>query len=279
MSYKTILAVIDMPAEARQVLDVSSMLAGQFGAHVVGVHSEPEAATLRAVALDVADAAQIEFLSDEAEERAREIEQLFRARAGSDGFGHEWHHFRPLVNDGMARMERLSRSCDLIVLRQPETGFGKAKRRIARLLFESGRPVLVLPYILRKAAPVRRVLVAWNGTREASRAVFDALPFLMAADRVEVLTVCSVRPGERPLLTEGGVIATALARHGINVTFAGEVAGETPPGAIIENRLADSGAGLLVMGAYSHSRLHERVFGGVTQEVLQSMTTLTLMSR
>lgn len=279
MSYKTILAVIDMPAEARQVLDVSSMLAGQFGAHVVGVHSEPEAATLPAVALDVADAAQIEFLSDEAEERAREIELLFRARAENDGFGHEWHHFRPLVNDGMARMERLSRGCDLIVLRQPETGFGKAKRRIARLLFESGRPVLVLPYILRKAAPVRRVLLAWNGTREAARAAFDALPFMMAADKVEVLTVCAFRSGERRPRSEGTDIAEALGRHGINVTTADETAGETAAGAIIENRLADTGADLLVMGAYSHSRLHERVFGGVTQEVLQSMTTLTLMSR
>ena len=90
----------------------------------------------------------------------------------------------------MAELDKFARSCDLIVLRQPEADGGAGTfRRAEHLLFDSGRPVLIVPYIQKEMPPVRRALVAWNGSREAARATFDALPFLMGADKVEILTV------------------------------------------------------------------------------------------
>ena len=119
------------------------------------------------------------------------------------------------------------------------------------------------------------MLVAWNGTAEAARAAFDALPFIMEADETSVVTIDA---GEDPERT-GSRLAAALARHGAHVS----VAELSSNGRAIADVLADhvdlSGADLLVMGAYSHSWLRELLFGGVTRSVLRSMPVATFMSR
>ena len=114
---------------------------------------------------------------------------------------------------------------------------------------------------------------------ESARAVFDALPLLTAAESVEVLTVDPVENAEQSKAIAGAEIAAALTRHGAKVSANTEISDGLPAAAIIQNRLADTGADLLVMGAYSRSRLREYLFGGVTRTMLQSMPNLTLMSR
>ena len=132
---------------------------------------------------------------------------------------------------------------------------------------------------LKQPKPIKRVLIAWNGSREAARATFDALPFLQAAETVEIFTVDASDTANQTGAMAGAEIAASLARHGINVTLTASEKSGLAPAMAIENRLSDSSIDLLVMGAYGNKRWWEMLFGGVTRTLLDSMTALTLLSR
>ncbi len=138
----------------------------------------------------------------------------------------------------------------------------------------SCRPVIALPFAGEFKTLGRRVLVAWNGSREAARATHDALPFLTQADKVMVLSVNATGEEHIP----GADISTHLARHGVGVEIHNRVQGNIGVGDAILNAASDYGADLLVIGAYGHSRLRELVLGGVTRHLLRHMTVPVLMS-
>ena len=147
---------------------------------------------------------------------------------------------------------------------------------IEAALFDTGRPVLVVPYIQRAGLRLDRILLCWDGSRSAARAAADALPFLRRGRLVEVVTVASepAKTDEMP----GADIAQHLARHDVKVELNRIVTVETDVASTILSHAADSSADLLVMGGYGHSRLREFILGGVTREILSSMTVPTLMS-
>jgi nucleotide-binding universal stress UspA family protein len=122
------------------------------------------------------------------------------------------------------------------------------------------------------------VVIAWNSAREAARAVHDAMPLLIAAEAVTVLTI---DPREGPQghgELPGADISLHLARHGVKAQVERTVSADLPVGEVLLSRLADLGADLLVMGAYGHSRMRELLLGGATRSLLQSMTVPVLMS-
>ena len=140
----------------------------------------------------------------------------------------------------------------------------------------SGRPVLIVPYIQRSGLDLNRVLVCWDGSRAAARAIGDAMPFLARAKSIEVVTVAK---HEEPHDELPGVdIAQHLARHNLGVEFKRMVANDIDVASTILSYAADAGAGMIVMGGYGHSRLREFVLGGATRDILSSMTVPVLMS-
>jgi nucleotide-binding universal stress UspA family protein len=143
-------------------------------------------------------------------------------------------------------------------------------------LFQSGRPVLVVPYIQRTGLKLDRLLVCWDGSRSAARAVGDAMPFIVRAKATEIVMVANeaAKSDEMP----GADIAHHLARHGAKVEVKRIVSIETDVASTILSHAADSSADFLVMGGYGHSRLREFVLGGATRGILASMTLPTLMS-
>ena len=171
---------------------------------------------------------------------------------------------------------RLARIYDLSIVTQAEPeSLGAEDLVIEGALFEAGRPVLVVPYI--QAAPIAldRVLLAWDGSRQAARACADALPLLRRANRVDVVMVTAERSQDSEVA--GADIAQHLARHDIKV----EVKRLSDSGGIGETLLsyaAASGGNLLVMGGYGHSRLREFVLGGATRGILDAMTLPVLLS-
>jgi nucleotide-binding universal stress UspA family protein len=171
---------------------------------------------------------------------------------------------------------RLARVYDLAVVTQAEPeSLGAEDLVVEGALFEAGRPVLVVPYVQATPITLDRVLLAWDGSRQAARACADALPFLLRAGRVDVVMVVGERPKEGEML--GADIAQHLARHDIKV----EVKRLSEGGGIGETLLsyaAASGASLLVMGGYGHSRLREFVLGGATRGILDAMTLPVLLS-
>jgi len=121
------------------------------------------------------------------------------------------------------------------------------------------------------------VVIGWNGSREAARALFDSLPILKRAKTIHVLWVDPPAERSRSETWSGAGIADALDQHGIKVVVtpvagSGETAGE-----ILLKKAADAGAGLLVIGAYGHSRLSEFILGGVTRTVLRKMKCPVLL--
>lgn len=142
------------------------------------------------------------------------------------------------------------------------------------LIMRSGRPVLVTPHGVQNKPVGKNVVIAWNASREAARAVADAMPILEAADSVEILTVTKESDENVP----GVDIAQHLAHHGITVDLKRLGASSADAGEALLNYIENGNADLLVMGAYGHSRLREFVFGGTTRHILQAMSVPVLIS-
>jgi len=172
---------------------------------------------------------------------------------------------------------RIARSFDLAIVDQANPD-GSAVEAVIPVstMFESGRPVIIVPYIQRGPLKLDRAMVCWDGSRAAARAVADAMPLLERTAHVEVVIV-SNEPGKQGDL-EGADIGQNLARHGIKVEVNRIMRGELDVADALLSQSADSGADYIVMGGYGHSRLREFVLGGVTRKILQSMPVPAFMS-
>jgi nucleotide-binding universal stress UspA family protein len=173
-----------------------------------------------------------------------------------------------------------ARTADLVIASQADPAWaGSNWLDIAdRLVLESGRPVLIVPNTGVYERVGEKVLVAWNGRREAARAIFDALPILQRAEEVKVVWVNPQSESEIAGDVPAADICTALARHYVKCEAAEQVRPGVGVGETLLASAKDFGADLLVMGCYGHSRLSEFVFGGASRHVLQNMTVPVLMS-
>ena len=172
---------------------------------------------------------------------------------------------------------RIARRFDLAVVGQAEPETSTVDDIIAEAtLFESGRPMIVVPYIQKDPIKLDNVMVCWDGSRQAARAIADAMPLLKKARRVEVVIIANER-GKQDVI-EGADMGAHLARHGLNVEVHRIAGGEIDVGDALLSHAADGGVDFMVMGGYGHSRLREFVLGGVTRSILQSMTVAALMS-
>lgn len=171
-----------------------------------------------------------------------------------------------------------ARHTDLVILGQSKTPALLDRHVADHVALGCGRPVLVVPYIGAGSTLGERVFIAWNGRREAVRAIHDALPLL---ERAKHVTVMAINP--RAGAEEHGDVPCAdiclhLARHGVEAEAAEVESGDVGVGDMLLSRAADASADLIVMGAYGHSRIRELMLGGVTKHLLEHMTVPVLMS-
>ncbi len=177
-------------------------------------------------------------------------------------------------------LARDARHADLVVVGQPDPEAGGADEAflVEAAFMDSGRPALLVPHGGGRAMPPGRALVAWDGSREAARAVHDALPLLRAAEDVVILVVdgrdLGTRVGEHP----GADVAAHLARHEVRARVKGVRSGRAATAELILAQAGEERADLLVMGGYGHSRLREMMLGGVTRHVLEHTTVPVLLS-
>jgi len=146
------------------------------------------------------------------------------------------------------------------------------------VLSQSGRPVYMVPYIGRRENKVRKAVIAWNGDKKSVRAVNDAIPLLLGRGQVTVLIVNPKQRGEEYGGSQGDNLVSHLKQHGIDAVVDMQTVPDLSVDNIILNYISDMGADLLIMGAFGHSRLRERTFGGVTESILHQMTVPVLMS-
>lgn len=278
MRYQTILVHLDTSARAHARLDIALRLAKRFDAWLIALYAvhTPDPGSFEVMA------GSAEYYIDHARERKERhgaIKRLFHAELNRAEVKGEWIDAVEPANRSVVSHAHYA---DLVIAGQddpndPETFIDD--RFPETIVMSAGRPVLLIP--MRGEFPVlgNRVLVGWDGGREATRAVHDALPFLEGARQTLLVTVNGLAdepPGSR---IPGADIACHLARHGAVVEVQELVRGPSASiGDVLMSRASETGADLLVMGAYSHARWREIVLGGTTRTALSSMTLPVLMS-
>jgi nucleotide-binding universal stress UspA family protein len=201
----------------------------------------------------------------------------FEAAARRAGIAAEHRKLTASIGGAGDLFGRLARRFDLAVTAQAEPRSGAAHGLIIEgALFGSGRPVVVVPYIQKGGLKLDRVMICWDGSRPAARAIADAMPFLARSAAIDVVIVASGRKKSDEI--PGIDIGEHLARHDLTVDVKRIVSTDVDVPNTILSHAADSGADFIVMGGFGHSRLREFVLGGATQGILSAMTVPTLMS-
>jgi nucleotide-binding universal stress UspA family protein len=282
MSFKTILVHAGDKRHFENVLRPALYLARRFEGHLAALSILPppivqqQLTAFEGQTVVIREHRQL-YINDADQMRAR-FEDAAREAGLEDR--HEWitddAGFWPIWR----MVAEYARVADLTVVAQGEeepaiaaTGEGPEE-----IVLSAGRPILIVPSRGDHAEVGRRVLVAWNGGREAARAAFDALPLLKGADVVRILWV---NPGDEEELAQdvpAADLATALARHKVRAEAAEVTRGDREVGQTLLDAAQEMGADLLVMGCYGHSRLREYVLGGATRVLLRRMTIPVLMS-
>ncbi len=279
MTYKTILVHLDRSARCKERLEIAFSLAAACDAHLVGLFAL-SSVYVPAYALAEASTLVIEAERSSRNESERAAEAVFRAAMSRNpGVKAEW---RPSQRDALSAVLLSARYSDLVIVGQRapliDDDSAIARDFAEELLLSAGRPLLFVPYAGRFAGIGRRVLVAWNASQEAARAVTDALPILQRAETVQVVAFDPKKGPADHGDVPGADIGLYLARHGVKVTAAQQRNEELDVGAQILSRAADLDSDLIVMGGYGRSRMRELVMGGATRTLLESMTVPVLMS-
>ncbi len=274
MTYKTLLVHIDDSARSDARVEFALELALRFDAHLIGLYVVCQ--DLFRPLLRKDESLSLAVREAQSARRMQRAHDHFVEAAQRAGCAFEW---RAPPGPALDVATLHARHADLLILGQEdpedEASF-VARDFVEDLVMSAGLPAIVLPHAGRIASFGENVVVAWDGGREAARALSDALPILKGARFVTVVTVNKHPDDELPA---GFEVAGFLERHGVRAGFASmpRVAGVSTSATLL-NQLSDKHADLLVMGAYGHARARERVLGGVTHTLLETMTAPVLMS-
>jgi nucleotide-binding universal stress UspA family protein len=272
MQYNTILVHLDASARCDARIELAMQLAGLVEAHVVGLYAVSEPV------FPIADVQWSDDLRTSFESRQRLRRDGFLKIANQYDVSAEWRVVRQ--DDPVDPLIHL-RHADLLIAGQHDPYDLNALEPdgfITDALFASGRPVMVIPHAGTFTLPPRHIAIAWDASREAARAVADAMPLLRRASFVSAV---HIDRADRPPTSDESLatLVSFLDAHGVRAHVArADRAPTLRTGEVLESRLMDLGADFLVMGAYAHSRARESIMGGVTRTISRSMTTPVLMS-
>ena len=272
--FKDILIYLDDEKLDASYLETVFSLAKVNDAHLTGV----TLSSLKPAHLKYNDKKVLaEMCLQEAESRVESfIEQTKKA-----GFKVSSRIIHRKNSESAERLSQVARNFDLVVLRQPSPenpNHAKREEIAHQVILLSGRPVFFMPYIGAHRSPCINAIIAWDGTPTASRAVHDALPLLKTLKDVYILVVQEgkKKTAKGELLVDD--LAKHLKNHGVNVSVKRISSGTFDVQTVILNQIAEHDIDLLVMGGYGTPSLKQKIFGGVTQSLLSSMTIPVLMS-
>jgi nucleotide-binding universal stress UspA family protein len=283
MALRNLLVHVDQTSANPKRVDAAIALAARENAHLTALYCVGE--FLLPGWADVPGEVVAEQRRRETE-RAEEVLDGFRTKAEHAGISYETRMAEVPADSVADEVAVNARYCDLAILGQmnPDEVPTGGRHIVETTVLGAGRPVLVIPYI---GVPTdsdgvmrlgRDIMVAWNASRESTRAVNDAMPFLESANSANVVainpTTSFQQHGEEP----GADIGLHLARHDVKVNVQHYRMEELGPGDAVLARVSDMDCDMLVMGAYGHSRMRELVMGGATRTILQHMTVPVLMS-
>ena len=280
MPIKTILVHLNNEHRVERLIGAAVQLALPSNAHLVGLFVVPHVPFSSPIFPRISGAI-IRSGLDTYRKSGESIHQAFERAVAGLPFVAEWRLFEPKHAGYVDAVLDHARASDLIICAQKESDWDYADMFDVPdwLAMESGRPVLIVPTTGKLQTIGQRILVAWNNSREAARAVSDALPLLKTAKEVRVLCV---EESDMPQTTRdlpGAEICATLARHGVNC-IADQIKPTKyrEPGEDLLDHVAKNNCDLLVMGCYGRSRLREFILGGASRHVLKHATVPVLMS-
>ena len=285
MTYKTILVHINNERRLSGLLEAATAMAIAHRAHLIGLSVIPPVIIPQTSDIAIAVPSMIEAHRDAYRIEEARMRQAFEtATQHTSAPGHFTAEWRSLDSYHLASAIQMilpvARASDLIVVSQADRNWdGTVMLDFPdTLATDSGRPVLVVPNKPHKPFAAKRILVAWNGRREATRAVFDALPLLQKADEVKVLWLDprddSHTTGDLPAAD----LCATLARHGVKCDEASTLLPKSSVGETLLTEATKFGWDMLVMGCYGHSRIREFILGATSRHILTHMTVPVLMS-
>jgi nucleotide-binding universal stress UspA family protein len=273
MAIKDMLFVLEPDAERQPAAAFATKLADGLGAHLTAAGVVYEMLVPSGFTGDYPAEIMAGLTEQSRERNAASYAQM--CKAGPASLRSELVEIDAIPGEARYELARLARHFDLTIIGQPRERNSEVSLMAESALFESGRPVLFVPHIQKTAPKLNRVVVAWDGSRTAARALADAHSILEKASTIDVVSISDPRLSYKEL--PGFNITRHLSRHGLNAELkrlptSGDI-GDT-----LLSYAADAGADLLIMGAYGHSRLREFVLGGTTRTILGSMTIPVLMA-
>lgn len=275
MALKDITTLVEARGE-QHAMKVAVELASKTGAHVTGLalayNPVMPGYLIAPMPADYLEEARVQSEND-----AKAALQKFEDLAAREGISREGRVVQMSGGGAADPFTAQTRLSDLTVIGQYDNERGDAigEVLIEAALFDSGVPVLVVPYVGTPKFSTDNVMIAWDGSRTAIRAVHAALPILELAGKITVVMVENGRKGKGE---PGADIATYLARHGFKVNVETIASPETSVADALLNYISDNGVDLVVMGGYGHSRMREFVLGGATYGMLRSMTVPVVMA-
>jgi len=278
MQYKNILVYLDRGASNKERINTAISIARANDSQLTGVfvNAIPASSILQRLGIGNGEA-----LMEQQRVDAQLLLKDFEQMTNEEGVRADTRIIECSEGRAPEKLARLARTFDMSIMRQANpdkpnaTFIGELSEEV---LFSSGRPVLFMPYIGAHSIPCRSGLIAWDGSKAATRAIHDALPLLEMMEKVIILIIDADKT-RRDIATEPGKeISRHLTAHGVNNRINCIPKGDLSTSTAILNELANTGADMLIMGGYGTSKLREAMLGGVTRTLFECMTVPVLMS-
>lgn len=277
MAIKDIVCLLDIETDLTTApIQIACELAEKLNSHLTGISPLVEPVVPALMVQPVPD----QYISDarnRADEKAHSALERFSEYADRVGVAYE-SRLMDVTPGGLDTFVNHTRMCDLVIVGQNNPDRPEPLRTdlIEAALFDSGRPIMMVPYVGTEAFAANKVMVAWDGSKTAARAIHAAMPILELAEEVQVVMVEAKKlhlPGD-----PGADLAVYLSRHGVKVAVERIPAPGSGVADALLNHISDNQIDMVVMGGYGHSRVREFILGGATRGMLQSMTVPCIMA-
>lgn len=278
MTYKTILVYLSTLKNADRLTKAACAVARKFDAHLVGLHTLQSMEVYPGVATYISSDITKSFNQTQKDEAAR-IEQAFNNVTRKEDFVSEWRCVFAQSTDASDRLVEHARCADLIIMAQPDDTDHLNQKHIIREVIEgSGRPVLIIPKVGDFDKIGDNVLVGWSATKEATRAMHDAIPFFKDGGKANIFWLEKSSDENSYLAHTAREMAACLDRHNVKVNVSRRVKSGVSVGDEILNEVSDTGSDMIVAGAYGHSRVYDFTIGATTPHLIEHMTVPVLFS-
>jgi len=279
MQYKNILVYLDQGASNSERVNTAIAIAKAHGAHLTGVavNATPTKNLMLKLGIGKGDK-----LITQARVDAEATMERFNQAASAQAIPFDTRLIECSENRAPEQLARMARIFDISILRQanPDKPHASFIRDLSEeVMFSSGRPVFFMPYIGAHKIPCKRGLIAWDGSKAATRAIHDALPLLESMEQVVILVVDADKIEHYSDTGKpGDALSAHLTAHGIKNKVSRIPSGGASTSTVVLNELSNTGADILVMGGYGTPKLREVIWGGVTRTLFECMTVPVVMS-